>query len=84
MCVCVCVYACVCVCVCSELGDIAAVLREYDEVLAKAATPDNRLGMLDASSLLWRLNLMGVDTGDRWQRVTDSCTHHIGKHGSSW
>ena len=60
------------------------MLREYDTVLVKAATAENRLGMLDASSLLWRLNLMGVDTGNRWQQVTDAFKDHIGKHGSSW
>jgi hypothetical protein len=28
--------------------------------------------MVDASSLLWRLNLLGVDVGDRWQAVADN------------
>jgi tetratricopeptide (TPR) repeat protein len=67
-----------------ELGDTEAVLNEYDTILVKSVTPDNRLGLLDASSLLWRLNLMGVDVGNRWQRITDSLRIHIGKHGSSW
>ena len=73
-----------CLLPCPELGDISAVLREYDMVLMKAVKPDNRLGLLDASSLLWRLNLMGVDTGNRWTLVTDAFRDHIGKHGSSW
>jgi hypothetical protein len=59
-------------------------MNEYDTILVKSVTPDNRLGLLDASSLLWRLNLMGVDVGNRWRRVTDSLRVHIGKHGSSW
>ena len=67
-----------------ELGDTEAVLKEYDTILVKSVTPDNRLGLLDASSLLWRLNLMGVDVGNRWQQVTDSLKVHVGKHGSSW
>jgi hypothetical protein len=67
-----------------ELGDTEAVMNEYDTILVKSVTPDNRLGLLDASSLLWRLNLMGVDVGNRWRRVTDSLRVHIGKHGSSW
>jgi hypothetical protein len=67
-----------------ELGDTPAVLREYDTVLVKSVTPDNRLGLLDASSLLWRLNLQGVDVGDRWKQVTASLKVHVGKHGSTW
>ena len=61
-----------------------AVLKEYDTILVKSVTPDNRLGLLDASSLLWRLNLMGVDVGNRWEQVTDSLKVHVGKHGSCW
>lgn len=71
-------------CTTAELGNVVAVLREYDTVLVNAVEPDNRLGLLDASSLLWRLNLMGVDTGNRWQRVTESFKEHVGRHGSSW
>ena len=70
--------------VCAEQGEIVAVLKEYDTILVHAVKPDNRLGLLDASSLLWRLNLMGVDTGNRWQRVTDAFRDHIGQHGSTW
>ena len=69
---------------CPELQDVEAALREYDNVLEKNAVAENRLGLLDASSFLWRLNLMGVDTGSRWQKVTEEFTSHIGKHGSTW
>lgn len=60
------------------------MLNEYDTILIKSVKPDNRLGLLDASSLLWRLNLLGVDTGNRWQQVMDSFKVHIGKRGATW
>jgi hypothetical protein len=30
------------------------------------------MDMVDASALLWRLHLRGVDAGDRWQHVADA------------
>ncbi len=35
------------------------------------------LDMLDASSLLWRLTLHGVDVGDRWQRLAEAWAPRI-------
>jgi hypothetical protein len=37
-----------------------------------AGRPAVILDMVDASALLWRLQLRGVDVGDRWQRVADN------------
>lgn len=68
-----------------ELGDMESVLREYDDVLHDKATPDNYLGLLDASSLLWRLNVEGVDPGEeRWTRVTDAMATRARNHRSPW
>jgi hypothetical protein len=52
-------------------------LGEFDEVLALFDGPIQGgrstviLDMIDASALLWRLHLRGVDVGDRWTRVAD-------------
>ncbi len=44
------------------------VLEMYDEQIAGGMTT---LEWLDASSLLWRLHLRGIDTGSRWEELTD-------------
>jgi hypothetical protein len=36
------------------------------------------LEIIDASAMLWRLHLRGIDVGDRWQAVADAWEHHIG------
>ncbi len=53
-----------------ERGDFETALALYDRELAE---PDARfaLNMLDATALLWRLHLLGVDSGDRLQPVAD-------------
>ena len=62
-----------------------SLFREFDDVLFKKAVSENRLGLLDASSLLWRLNIMGVEVGEeRWKKVTDALSTHIGNHRSPW
>ena len=53
-------------------------------MLAEEAVPGNYLGIRDATSLLWRLDLMGIDTGGRWQQVTDDCSVVIGKSTLAW
>lgn len=47
-----------------------AVLGLYDERI-RANNSTAVLDMIDASSLLWRLKLHGVDVGDRWQRLAE-------------
>ena len=52
-------------------------LDQIDEVLALVDGPicgtasSVVLDMVDASSLLWRLHLRGIDVGDRWQALAD-------------
>ena len=49
------------------------------EFIFEKATPDNVLALVDGTSLLWRLELMGIDAGEkRWERVTESCAKLIG------
>lgn len=53
-------------------------LDQTDEVLALYDGPiwghrsDLAFDMVDASALLWRLHLRGVDVGDRWAALADS------------
>jgi tetratricopeptide (TPR) repeat protein len=53
-----------------ELGEIDAVLRLYDEPIRGDRSPVI-LDMIDASALLWRLHLSGMDVGARWQALAD-------------
>lgn len=49
-----------------ELGDIDGALAIYDKTLHHDRSAKVALEMLDATALLWRMHLDGVDTGDRW------------------
>jgi hypothetical protein len=54
-----------------DLGEVAEVLRLYDGPIA--GTPSAMvLDLIDASALLWRLHLRGIDPGTRWQRLADA------------
>ena len=44
----------------SDLDNVEALLKEYDDNMIHRATPDNVLGLIDASSLLWRLEVMSA------------------------
>lgn len=48
-----------------DLGEIAEVLSLFDgPIYGKRSTLS--LNMVDASAILWRLHLGGIDVGDRW------------------
>ena len=65
----------------ADLGDTSSVLREFDTVLSDKAVPENLPGLVDAASLLWRLNVIGVDPGEkRWEKVIDGHTKYTGHH----
>ena len=51
-----------------ELDQFDRVLALYDE-LVRPADSDVILELIDASAMLWRLKLRGVDVGDRWKPV---------------
>lgn len=53
-----------------EIGDVDAVLALFDDPIygAKSSVV---MDMVDASALLWRLHLRGVDLGDRWDALAD-------------
>jgi hypothetical protein len=54
-----------------EVGETSEVLRLFDGPIF-----GNRSGlvldMVDASSLLWRLTLLGISVGDRWQALAEN------------
>ena len=56
-----------------DLGDTDEVLALYDgPVYGKRSSVV--LEMIDASAMLWRLMLRGVDVGDRWEALADNWT----------
>lgn len=53
-----------------DLNDAPAALQLFDEKIS-AAGFGQALELLDGSSLLWRLSLLGHDVGDRWDGLAD-------------
>ncbi len=53
-----------------ELGRADEVLRLYDKAIGGAGS-SLMLDMVDASAMLWRLQLRGIDVGERWQPLAD-------------
>jgi tetratricopeptide (TPR) repeat protein len=58
-----------------DRGDHAAALAIYDEVLAGAH--GMALSRIDATAMLWRLKLEGVDVGARFEAVADAWQHDL-------
>jgi len=58
-----------------DLGEHNEVFALYDGPMAGGHSAI-ALDMVDASALLWRLFVGGVDTGDRWQQVADQWAPH--------
>ena len=52
-----------------ELGRDDEVLRLYDQAIGTGSSV--MLDLVDASAMLWRLQLRGVELGTRWQPVAD-------------
>jgi len=54
-----------------ELGENARALELYDTRI-RPAQSSVALELVDASAMLWRLTLRGIDVGNRWQPLADS------------
>ncbi len=54
-----------------DQGDLGSVLRILDQWLMSWRAP-NPSTLVDASALLWRLDLQGVDVTARWQVIADA------------
>ena len=63
-----------------EQGRFDEVLADYDRFTAPKLADDATLDRIDAASLLWRLELAGVDVGDRWAPVADRWMAHVDDH----
>jgi tetratricopeptide (TPR) repeat protein len=48
-------------------GDIEGALAVYDRMLHNEDSEDVALELLDATALLWRMQLEGTSVGDRWR-----------------
>jgi hypothetical protein len=55
-------------------------LADYDRVSAPKLADDMTLDRVDAAALLWRLELAGVDVGDRWEPVARAWMAHVDDH----
>src|SRR3984885_9902209 len=63
-----------------EQGRFDEVLADYDRFTAPKLADDATLDRIDAASLLWRLELAGVDVGDRWALVASTWMAHVDDH----
>ena len=63
-----------------EQGRFDDVLADYDRFTAPKLADDATLDRVDAASLLWRLELEGIDVGDRWAPVADRWMAHVDDH----
>ena len=60
------------------LGQTEEVLNLYDGPIWGARST-LAFDMVDASAMLWRLHLLGVDVGDRWTALADSWAPAVGE-----
>lgn len=58
-----------------DIEDYGAALRLYDDHV-RAEPSQLAVDLVDAAALLWRLDLAGIDTGDRWGELADSWKVH--------
>ena len=54
-----------------DLEQNAKALKIFDKHLDSRANDGNKYEELDAAALLWRLNLVGEASGDRWAHLAD-------------
>ncbi|GLT11069.1 tetratricopeptide repeat protein [Sulfitobacter porphyrae] len=60
-----------------ERGEFDQVLKLYDEQISSDVESDFYLDICNCSSLLWRLEMFGVNVGDRWRALTDVARKHL-------
>ena len=54
-----------------DIGQTGRALNIYDAHLRSKEHDGDKYEELDASALLWRLRLLGVDTGSRWRQLAE-------------
>ena len=63
-----------------EMQEFDTVLALYDQHICRDLEMDQYLDLCNAASLLWRLELYGVDVGKRWLAVAQIAAKHIEDH----
>ena len=63
-----------------ERHEFAEVLALYDDHVASDTAADMYLDVCNAASMLWRLEMYGVDVGDRWKGLTEVSLRHVEDH----
>jgi hypothetical protein len=63
-----------------DAGRGAEVPAQYDAFVQPRLKLNFILDLIDAASLLWRLELAGVDVGNRWAEVAAIAAGRIGEH----
>ena len=61
-----------------EAGNFARVLELYDRRI-RSTPSEVPLEMIDATALLWRLELRAANVGDRWQKLA-ACWEPLAEH----
>ncbi len=59
------------------LGQPDGALAIYDEQLLNALEEDFYLDICNATSLLWRLEMVGLDVGDRWESLRSYAANRV-------
>ena len=55
-------------------------MADYDRYIAPRLAEDFLLDLVDASALLWRMELAGVDVGGRWAPLATQWLTHVDDH----
>ncbi len=63
-----------------EEGRYEEVLADYDKYVEPKFADDFLLDLIDASALLWRLELAGADVGERWTPLAAQWLTHVDDH----
>jgi tetratricopeptide (TPR) repeat protein len=58
-------------------GDLKRALNIYDEQLVAPIQDDFYLDLCNSTSLLWRLAMLGVDVGNRWQYLAELSRNRV-------
>lgn len=66
-----------------EVGDFDAALQVFDTNLADVPA-SNRFRLTDGTSLLWRLELEGVNVGARWRGLADKWANEATLHTNAF
>jgi hypothetical protein len=70
-----------------DLGEVDAVMASYDQDIRNfddpmtKAMPDHYVDLQNAAALLWRLEQLGLDVGNRWEELADKAEARIGEAG---